>query len=185
MPANISNTALLAIALLVLFVVIIGLAVYFVQRKKNTQLLRQRFGTEYDRAVTEHGSQRKAEVTLAARETRVEKLKIRELGDSQRSRFVADWHTVESRFLDHPKGAVTEADELVSSLLAARGYPISGFEQSAEDVSVNYPRMMEYYRAAHAIAVRPSQSEASTEELRSAMIDYRTLFDELVQVPTA
>jgi len=166
-------------------IVAIGVTAYLSYRKKKTLALRSRFGSEYDRAVVEHGSQRKAEVGLAAREARVEKLKIRELGPSQRERFVTDWHAVESRFLDHPKGAVTEADELVSALLQARGYPVSGFEQSAEDVSVNYPRMMEYYRSAHAVAVRPGKAEASTEELRAAMIDYRTLFDELVQSPVA
>jgi len=175
------------IILVVAVVVIAALVViaYLSFRKKKSLALRNRFGAEYDRAVVEHGSQRKAEIGLAAREARVEKLKIRELDPSQRERFVADWRAVESRFLDHPKGAVIEADELVSSLLQARGYPVSGFEQSAEDVSVNYPRMMDYYRSAHAIAVRPGKAEASTEELRSAMIDYRTLFDELVQVTAA
>ncbi len=183
MPLNLSNPTLIVILIVAVCVIAACLIVYLVQRKQNTVKLRRHFGSEYDRAVVEHGSQRKAEAGLVARESRVEKLKIRDLGVSQRERFVTDWHAVESRFLDHPKGAVTEADELVSALLQARGYPVAGFEQSAEDVSVNYPRMMDYYRSAHAIAVRPGKTEASTEELRSAMIDYRTLFDELVQVP--
>jgi hypothetical protein len=185
MPLNLSNPTLIVVLILAVCVIAICVTVYLIQRKQNTVKLRKHFGSEYDRAVVEHGSQRKAEVGLAARESRVEKLKIRELGVSQRERFVIDWHSVEARFLDHPKGAVTEADELVNALLKARGYPVAGFEQSAEDVSVNYPRMMEYYRSAHAIAVRPGKSEASTEELRSAMIDYRTLFDELIQVPAS
>jgi hypothetical protein len=184
MQLNYSSPTFIAILVVSVFLVVIGVAAYLVQRKRNTVALRKTFGTEYDRAVVEHGSQRKAEARLAARESRVEKLKIRDLGISQRERFVTDWHAVEARFLDHPKGAVIEADELVSSLLQARGYPVAGFEQSAEDVSVNYPRMMEYYRSAHAVAVRPGKAEASTEDLRAAMIDYRTLFDELVQVQT-
>jgi hypothetical protein len=183
MPLDLSNPTLIIVLIAAVCLILIGIAVYLFQRKRNTVKLRNHFGSEYDRAVAEHGSQRKAEAGLAARESRVDKLKIRELGASQRERFVTDWHTIEARFLDHPKGAVTEADELVSSLLQARGYPVAGFEQSVEDVSVNYPRMMEYYRAAHAVAVRPGKIEASTEELRSAMIDYRTLFDELVQAP--
>jgi hypothetical protein len=184
MPLNLADPTLDFILIAIVLIVVLGVAAYFQWRRKNTLKLRQRFGSEYERAVVEHGSERKAEARLAARETRVEKLRIRDLGAAQRERFVADWRSVESRFLDHPKGAVTEADELVSALLQARGYPVSGFEQSAEDVSVNYPRMMEYYRSAHAVAVRPGKAEASTEELRSAMIDYRTLFDELVQVQT-
>jgi len=185
MPINFSNPTFVLLLIVIALVVAIGIGAYLYQRKRNTVALRKTFGSEYDREVLEHGSQRKAEAKLVARESRVDKLNLRDLGSSQRERFVADWHVVESRFLDHPKGAVTEADELISSLLQARGYPVAGFEQSAEDISVNYPRMMEYYRSAHAIAVRSGKIEASTEELRSAMIDYRTLFDELVQVQTS
>jgi hypothetical protein len=70
---------------------------------------------------------------------------------------------------------------LVAALLEARGYPKDTFEQRAADVSVTYPRVMQDYRVAHAIAVRPGRAEASTEELRTAMIQYRAIFDELVQ----
>jgi hypothetical protein len=90
---------------------------------------------------------------------------------------------VQSRFVDFPKAAVTEADQLIASLLVARGYPRDTFEQSAADLSVNHPRMMESYRATHAIAERPAGSEASTEELRNAMIQSRAIFDELIQNP--
>lgn len=185
MNFDFSSPNVIVTLIVVLTVVVLGTAFYIQRRRNNTVQLRKRFGSEYDRAVVEHGSNRKAESKLEDREKRVEKLNIRELGVSQRERFIVDWHTIESRFLDHPRGAVTEADELVSSLLQARGYPVSGFDQVAEDVSVNYPRMMEYYRNAHAVAVRRGQAEASTEELRSAMIDYRTLFDELVQAPAS
>ncbi len=92
---------------------------------------------------------------------------------------------MQSRFLDHPEAAVTEADDLIAALLEARGYPKDSFEQRAADVSVTYPRVMENYRVAHAIAVRPGRAEASTEELRTAMIQYRTIFDEIVQDQSA
>jgi hypothetical protein len=98
---------------------------------------------------------------------------------------VAEWQTIQSRFVDHPKAAVTEADDLVNALLEARGYPRTGFEQRAADVSVTYPRVMDNYRLAHDIAVRPGRVEATTEELRTAMIQYRGIFDELVQSPKA
>ena len=181
-PLNFSSPTFLVILIAIVLLLALGAVAYTRMRKGNTFQLRKRFGSEYERAVVEHGSERKAESKLAARETRVEKLNLRDLSTAQRDRFMTDWRGVEARFIDHPKGAVTEADELVSTLLKARGYPVSGFEQSAEDVSVNYPRIVEYYRSAHAIAVRPGKAEASTEELRSAMIDYRTLFDDLVQV---
>ena len=181
-PLNFSSPAFLIVLIAIVVLLVLGAIAYTRMRKGNTFQLRKRFGTEYERAVVEHGSERKAEAKLADRQSRVGKLNLRDLGAGQRDRFMTDWRGIESRFIDHPKGAVTEADELVSTLLQARGYPVSGFEQSAEDVSVNYPRIIEYYRSAHAIAVRPGKAEASTEELRSAMIDYRTLFDELVQV---
>ena len=181
-PLNFSSPTFLIILIGIAFLLVLGAIAYARKRKGNTFQLRKRFGTEYERAVVEHGSERKAEAKLAGRQSRVGKLNLRDLATGQRDRFMTDWRGVESRFIDHPKGAVTEADELVSTLLQARGYPVSGFEQSAEDVSVNYSRIIEYYRSAHAIAVRPGKTEASTEELRSAMIDYRTLFDELVQV---
>ena len=179
-----SSPAFIISVVVVVVLIAAAIAVVVHLEKVKTAKLRNRFGTEYDLAVSEAGSRKKAEEALHARCKRIEHLKIRDLTVAERQRYLVEWETVQSRVLDHPRGAVTEADELVSSLLQARGYPVSGFEQSAEDVSVNYPRMMEYYRSAHAVAVRPGKMEASTEELRSAMIDYRTLFDELVQVQT-
>jgi hypothetical protein len=175
-----TNTQLIiAVAVLVMVAIVVG--EYLRRRKARTAALRNRFGTEYDRAVLEHGSSNKAEANLADRESRVHALKIRELGATARERFVAEWQTVQSRFLDHPEAAVTEADDLIASLLEARGYPRDGFDQRAADVSVTYPRVMENYRAAHAIAVRTQGTEASTEERRTAMIQFRAIFEELVQ----
>jgi hypothetical protein len=160
---------------------IIAVSAYLQSRKTRTAALRNRFGSEYDRAVLTHGSSQKAEAKLAGRETRVGAMKIRELGANERERFTVEWQTVQSRFVDHPKAAVTEADNLIAALLVARGYPRETFEQSAADLSVTYPRVMESYRVAHAIAVRPLGAEATTEELRTAMIQSRAVFDELIQ----
>jgi hypothetical protein len=181
MNLNLTDPRLIVGAVVILLIIIIGIALY-VRNRRKTAGLRQRFGSEYDRAVLEHGSEHKAEAKLADRETRVESLKIRELGATERERFLADWNAVQSRFVDHPKGSVTEADELVASLMQARGYPVADFEQRAADISVNYPRVVESYRSAHAVAVRLGRDEATTEDLRNAMIQYRTLFDELLQV---
>ena len=181
MPPQFTNIQI-AVAVFVLVVVAaIAVGAYLKHRKTRTLAFRNRFGTEYDRAVVTHGSPQKAEAKLADRKTRVEALKIRDLGATERERFVAEWQTVQSRFVDHPKSAVTEADDLVNALLLARGYPQAGFEQRAADVSVTYPRVMENYRLANAIAVRPGRVEATTEELRTAMIQYRAIFDELLQ----
>src|SRR5580658_9449501 len=181
MPYHFTDPQLITAAVVLVFLIIVAIAGFEHRRKNRTQALRDRFGSEYARAVLEHGSPRKAEAKLAQRETRVNALNIRELGSTEQERFVAEWQTVQSRFVDHPKAAVTEADDLIAALLEARGFPKNSFEQRAADVSVTYPRVMENYRVAHAIAVRPSRVEASTEELRTAMIQYRSIFDELVQ----
>ena len=159
-----------------------GIVMVVLSRRRRTAKLRERFGPEYDQAVLTHGSAGKAEAKLASRETRVEGLKIRELSSGERRRFLGEWERVQSRFVDHPKTAVTEADELVSSLMLARGYPEADFDQRAADVSVHHPRLVNSYRSAHEIAVRVGKDEASTEDLRVAMIQYRTLFDELAEV---
>jgi len=176
-----TTTQIVVAAIVLVLVVGIAIAVYVAIRKRRTLALRNRFGTEYDRAVVTHGSSSKAETKLADRESRVKALEIRGLGATERDRFIAEWQTVQSRFVDHPRAAVTEADDLVNTILEARGYPHAGFEQRAADLSVTYPRVMENYRVAHDIAVRPGKVEATTEELRTAMIQYRAIFDELVQ----
>jgi len=177
-----TNSNLITGAMLLSLLLVIVLAVVIERRRRKSKALRARFGSEYERAVLTHGSQGKAETKLAGRETRVDKLNIRELTTAERDRYMADWLTVQSRFVDHPKGALTEADELVTALLQARGYPVAGFEQRAEDLSVDYPAVMANYRAAQAIAVRPGRTDATTEELRTSMIHYRSIFDELIHV---
>src|ERR1035441_3656249 len=182
MNLNLMDPKLIIPIVAVVLVILVGVVLYMRKRKNTTAGLRDRFGPEYDRAVKQHGSERKAEAKLADRETRVDKLKIRDLDLTERERYVAQWQAVQSRFVDYPKGAVTEADELVSSLMQTRGYPFADFDQRAADISVDHPRVVENYRSAHKIALRLGSGEASTEELRTAMIHYRSLFDELVQV---
>ena len=133
--------------------------------------------------MKEDGSRRHAEAGLKERTQRVESLNIRELASGDRARFVDLWRRVQSRFVDSPGGAVTEADQLLRDVMTTRGYPVTDFEQQAADISVDHPLVMEKYRLAHAIAVRQTLGQANTEDLRQAMIHYRTLFEELVGEP--
>jgi hypothetical protein len=121
---------------------------------------------------------------LLEREKRVKEFPIRELKADERERFVTEWRIVQSRFVDDPQGAVAEADLLVDGLMQARGYPTTDFEQRAADISVTHPRVVDNYRAAHQIAVRHREGQASTEDLRNAIIYYRSLFDDLLQTGT-
>jgi hypothetical protein len=184
MSLNLMDPKLIAGVVVVILVIVVAVALYVRKRKKTTAGLRDRFGPEYQRAVQTHGTERRAEAKLVDREKRVEKFKLRDLDPTERERFSGQWNSVQSRFVDYPKGAVTEADELVSSLMQARGYPVTTFDQAAADISVDHPRVVDNYRSAHEIALRLRKGEASTEDLRTAMIHYRSLFEELVQLQT-
>ena len=165
-------------------IVVAGTAAWLFFRRRRTGKLRTKFGgAEYDRALKEDGSRRHAEAGLKERTERVENLNIRPLAAGDRARFVESWRRVQARFVDGPGGAVMEADQLLRDVMSTRGYPVSDFEQRAADISVDHPLVMENYRTAHAIAVRQSQGQANTEDLRQAMIHYRTLFEDLVGEP--
>jgi FtsZ-interacting cell division protein ZipA len=166
-------------------VVIVGLLLigWFISRRRRTELLRDRFGPEYERAVREIGPIR-AEATLLERAKRVEKFSLRQLTSDEHERFVAEWRTVQTRFVDAPREAVNQADRLVDLLMAARGYPVTDFEQRAADLSVDHPRVVENYRAAHQIALRHRRGEATTEDLRKAVLYYRSLFEDLLPAQT-
>ena len=184
MNLNLMDPKLIVLTAVVILIIAV-LAWLYVRKHRGTSAdLRQKFGPEYERAVLKHGSKRKAEAKLADREKRVEKLNLRDLDPMERERFLKRWDAIQSRFVDSPKGAVTEADDLVSSLMKTRGYPVSDFDQRAADISVDHPRVVENYRSAHEIALRVGKDEATTEDLRTAMIHFRSLFEELVQVPT-
>ena len=170
---------MLVIAVVAIVAVVVIVAAVMAQRRKAN--LRQRFGPEYDRAVKERGSERAAQAALAEREARVSKFQIREIGEPERLQYAERWRAVQSRFVDDPKAAVTEADESVAALMGARGYPVADFEQRAADLSVDHPHVVENYRKGHAIALRHREGKASTEDLRQAMIHYRSLFEELLE----
>ncbi len=179
MNLNLLDLKLIVFAAVLILIIAVFAWLYVQKHRSTTAYLRKKFGPEYERAVREHGSERKGEAKLADREKRVEKLNIRDLDPMEHERFSKQWESVQSHFVDSPTGAVKEADDLVSFLMRARGYPISDFDQRAADISVDHPRVVENYRSAHEIALRVGKDEATTEDLRTAMIHYHSLFEEL------
>jgi len=169
----------------VVVLALIALAAWFFYQKKQSHRLQQRFGTEYGRTVDELGSQTKAESELKAREKRVERLNLVPLAPSEAAKFSQDWKVLQGRFVDNPKGVVVQADQLVRELMLKRGYPMGDFERRAADISVDHPAVVDNYRAAQAIAARDERGEANTEELRKAVVHYRALFNELLEVREA
>jgi hypothetical protein len=183
---NISVITTTEWALIIAFVMVLlaGIAAFRLHRKRRTEKLRAQFGdAEYARALEKGRDRRHAEAGLQERAQRVEGFHVRPLAPGDRARFVASWNSVQSRFVDGPAGAVTEADQLLGDVMSTRGYPVSDFEQRAADISVDHPLVLANYRTAHEIALRQTRGQASTEELRQAMVHYRTLFEELVNEP--
>lgn len=162
-------------------VAVLTILIFF--RRKRTDRLRDHFGPEYDQTVVATGARGKAEADLRAREKRVDRLTLRPLAASERDFYLSSWTRIQAQFVDDPADAVRQADQLLGVVMSTAGYPVADFEQRVGDMSVDHPLVVEHYRAGHAIALRHASGQAGTEDLRQAMIHYRTLFDELVGVP--
>lgn len=174
-----STLEVLALVAVVVLVLLVGLLLWK-QRRRNQ--LRERFGPEYDRTVERADRRGHAERELAERAERREKLQIRPLPAQDRMAFADRWRDTQEVFVDRPSLAVQQADALVAQVMHQRGYPVGDFETQARDVSVDHGHVVEEYRAAHDISERNERGEATTEELRQAMVHYRALFDDLLEV---
>jgi hypothetical protein len=176
------STGILITIIVAVVVVLIVLALVLWTVNTRRRRLKERFGPEYERAVQTGDSRRSAEQDLRQREERHDALEIRALPPAVHDRYAEDWASVQERFVDRPYQAVDEADRLVITLMSARGYPTEeGYEQQLADLSVEHGKTLEHYRIAHEIHGRTNGQEASTEELRRAMVHYRALFEELLK----
>ena len=179
MTANIDPNVMVA-ALMIIALLAIAMWLHF--RRHQSHTLERRFGPEYGRTVEEFGSRPKAEAELKARQKRVEQLDIVPLAPAEAARFSESWRSLQARFVDNPKGVLADADRLVRELMQKRGYPMGDFERRAADISVHHPAVVDHYRAAHDIALRDERGEVDTEGMRQAVIHYRALFAELLEV---
>jgi hypothetical protein len=184
MNMNLSSLTTPQIVAIVAVVLIVAAVIFFVVQKSRSARLRKKFGeAEYERTVAERGDRTRAETLLEQRAKRVGTFNIRDLSATDRARFEEAWTRVQAHFVDGPAGAVTEADQLLGDVMATRGYPVGDFETRAADISVDHPEVTQNYRAAHEIAIRHLRGNATTEDLRRAMIHYRALFVDLVGEP--
>ena len=173
------TTTQIVILVLVLLVVA-AIAAYVMAQAKKRKHLQSRFGPEYDRTVEGSGKRREAERELAEREERRRSLDIRPLPEQDRVMYADKWRTTQGDFVDHPEMAVRQADLLVAEVMGKRGYPVGDFDQMSRDVSVDHAGVVHEYRAAHEISDLNDRKQASTEQLRQAMVHYRSLFTELL-----
>ncbi|MFD4950609.1 hypothetical protein [Streptomyces sp. NPDC058451] len=168
------------LAIIIPIVVVLALAAVAVSLITRRRHLQERFGPEYERTVEGSDSRLAAERELRERERRHDSLDIKPLPPVSRDRYTREWSSVQDEFVDRPQDAVHDADRLVTSLMHDRGYPTEGFDQQMKDLSVEHGRTLEHYRAAHEVESLSQRSQATTEQLRSAMIHYRTVLDELL-----
>jgi hypothetical protein len=166
---------------IVIAVVVVVALIAMAARQRRTAALRQRFGPEYDRTVQAREDRRAAEADLRERERQRAQLDIRPLPEDMRVRFGQEWQNVQERFVDQPSDSVVAADKLVYSVMEARGYPMGDFDAQADLVSVDHPEVVENYRFAHGVRERAQEQQASTEDLREALLRYRSLFGELLR----
>lgn len=175
-PTGSTTWIIVAIVVVLIILAIAAIAA----RRRRSQALRDRFGPEYARTVRETGSPQQAEAALAAREKHYRSLDIRPLTPGARDRYADSWRAVQAKFVDEPGAAVGDADRLVNDVMRDRGYPVDDPQQRMDDLSVEHAAVLDNYRSATAIAQRNARGEATTEELRQAMLSYRTLFGELL-----
>ena len=162
-------------------VIVVALIVATRERRRRSEALQERFGPEYDRTVDEAGGRRDAERELREREERREELDVQPLSAAARERYTTEWQGVQARFVDDPQGAVRSADRLVQQAMGERGYHVDeDFDQRAADLSVDHPAVVQSFREGHGLWLRYDRGEGSTEELRRAMMHYRSVFDELL-----
>jgi hypothetical protein len=161
-------------------VVVLALVAWTAYRSSQRRRLRERFGPEYDRAVADAPTRGEAEELLRTRERRREALDVRDLSPAARERFAEQWRTAQARFVDDPAAATGEADRLVQEVMRERGYPMDDFEGRAADISVDHPQLVDHYREGHEISVACARGDATTDDLRAAMVHYRILFEELL-----
>jgi hypothetical protein len=162
--------------------VVVLLLLASASRARRHRGLQREFGPEYDRAIEDADSRRRAEAELRDRVKRHDDFDLRPLERDERNRYLREWEGVQARFVDEPAGAIREADDLIQQVMRERGYPVDDFEQRAADLSVEHADVVENYRSAHAISGRSATGEATTEELRRAVVQYRVLFEDLVGV---
>ena len=175
------DTATWVVVIVLVALVLLGVVLWLAMMRRRSEQLREVYGPEYDRTVEESEDRRAAESELLERQKRVEEFDIRPLDPAERTRFAGRWSAVQSRFVDDPKSALGEADELVTEVMSERGYPMEDFDRRAADVSVSHPRVVEDYRAAHGISERVGSNDATTEDMRQALVHYRALFSDLLE----
>jgi hypothetical protein len=177
-----STQTVVTVVAVVAIVLLVALIASVVVRRRRSAQLRDSFGSEYDRTVEETGKRRHAERELQSRREEHDALPLRDLTPAARERYTSEWTAVQATFVDAPVQALTQADALVTRLMGERGYPTEDFDEQARLLSVEHGQVLDSYRAAHRVELDSREERATTEAIRRAMLDFRQVFEDLMQV---
>jgi len=166
------SAAIIAV-IVVVVVLVVAAAVLFPQAGGRRARLRRKYG-EYDR-LAERGDARAAEQELEEREQARRELKLRRLAEPEQARLKQAWSSVEEHFVDDPRQAAEQADQMIGRVLTELGYPEGDTDRQLALASVDHPQAVFAYRTAHELA-----GSGDTEALRRAMLGFRGFFGELV-----
>lgn len=175
-----NSTVVVLIIIVVLLVLALGVVGALLARRRKSEQLQERYGSEYERTLSQTGDRRAAEAALTEREKRHNELDIRDLEPQERDRFAGSWAEIQRSFVDDPVDAVRRADALVVDIMRTRGYPVDDFERRAEDISVEHPQVVQHYRDASATRSAIENGAVDTERQRHAITSYRALVDALL-----
>ncbi len=176
-----STSIIIVVVVVILVLALLGAVIAIFGRGRQRRALQQQFGPEYDRAVKVTGDRREAEAALQDRVQQRQDLAIKALGPAERDQFQQEWRGVQAEFVDAPGTALAQADSLITRVMVARGYPVQDFEEQADIVSVDHPSVVQHYRTAHGIYVDSQARAVTTDEMREALVSFRSLFSELVE----
>jgi type II secretory pathway pseudopilin PulG len=171
----------LIVVVVVLLLIVGAITSMVMSRRQRTKRLEERFGPEYDRAISEIGDQNQAEKELEERIAHVNALNIRSLSAEEVNSYALEWQATQREFVDEPLKALQKADRLIREVMKARGYPVEDFDQRIADISVNYPELVTDYRGLHRIAIKEMKDKVTTEDMRQAMVHGRALFENLMK----
>lgn len=166
---------------LIVAIIVVAAVSFVVWQERRRSRLRRQFGPEYTRLAKQLGSNRKAESELLALQRKASKLSIRPLSPEQQARYTADWASVQERFVDSPAETVAAGRRLIARVMRERGYPDAEGRDLIVNLSVHNPRALDDFRKAEAINGQDGQT--ATEDLRMALLGYRTLFTDLTGAP--
>jgi hypothetical protein len=198
-----SGTVIPAIVLAVIVIVGVAALVMGVRpggRSRGGGDLRRRFGPEYDRLAEQRGDPKAVEQELAERVREHDSLTLRPLARDERERYVRTWTSVQERFIDDPRGAAQQADQVIGGLLTAIGYTSENRDRQLALASVDHAHALGDYRQARELMQGAVASNgrsdgvpaadggrrdgdggaSSTETLRQAILHYRVMFNDLL-----